>query len=465
MNHKPTHSILHTAHSGSHHSRLYAFTNGIAHDAQLCEEEVRVQVAWLQSLRSCGYLSADEALEAKTLLLSALDEIKSGTFEWRVEDEDIHMNLERYLTERAGSLGKKIHMGRSRNDLIATTLRLYVSSRCAELIVDLEKFIDIIKALAKKNAHILIPGQTHMQSGQPVLLSHILLGFSAQIERCIRVFRNVSKESLHALPLGAAALAGTTLKLDFEALAKDLGFFLPCENSYDAVGDRDFIILYLDAMALLMTQLSRQCNDFIYWSSTSVGIVDLPKDWSTGSSIMPNKRNPDIPELVRARAARTIGRACAAKTLTHSLCTSYASDLHELKKDCIDCSIDVLHSLSVFVSFFQELTFNEAACEGLLGKGHILATDIANLFTQNVFTDKDFQFRDAYALTARLVELAESKNLQIHDLDLQEIKKDLEGQDLEWLQEKWKTISFRSAVEARCFSGGTASTCVLQKLN
>jgi argininosuccinate lyase len=433
--------------SGGQNRKLFEFTSGLAHDAHLASYEIAVQKLWADELFRLGKISEHEALRAKDLLDEAGAQIRMGTFPWSLEDEDIHMNLERFVTQHAGDLGKRLHQGRSRNDLIATSLRLY----CARQAKDMQQLLLRLcnTALAKAADHVttFIPGQTHLQFGQPLSLGHILTCYAESYLRAARTVEHARSEALHSLPLGAAALAGTTLNVDGPAMASHLGFTHPCRNSYDAVGDRDFALMLLDAIALALTSLARQCHDIIQWSSTPMGLAILPKAWSTGSSIMPNKRNPDVPELVRARAARAIGRAAGSKTMAHALGTSYASDLHELKKDTIDGIHDAFECLEVFHNFFKDLAFNRERACALLDMGHVLATDVANLVT-----DDGTPFREAYKTTALLVTRANQQNCQVHELSLGALR----DAGLEHLHAGLQNMSVTHAVAQRDAAGGTS---------
>jgi argininosuccinate lyase len=440
-------AVLTHAHSGSSTKGLFEFTNGLEHDALLYEEEIQVQLAWCSDLKRLEILTAEESQMASCLLYEARTLMKENRFPWVLEDEDIHMNLERFITERAGSLGAKLHQGRSRNDLIATTLRLYAARRFGEFAQSLRDLSSIILSQADENINTLIPGQTHLQFGQPLSVAHILHAYVQGYERAIRMLEANAREALHSLPLGAAALAGTSLPIDGQALCKQLGFQRPCVNSYDSVGDRDFLLMGLDSLSLLMTQLARQCHDVIQWSSTPVGLVRLPKEWSTGSSIMPNMRNPDVPELIRGRAGRAIGRAAGAKTMIHALCTSYASDLHELKKDFLDACLDTLDSLKVMIPFWAGLEFSKERATSMLGAGHILATEVSDLLCQN-----GYSFRESYMKVGQLVVMASSLGCQVHELE----RTSLQELELEWLDAELRSVSAVSAVAKRCSQGGSA---------
>jgi argininosuccinate lyase len=426
--------ILSSSISSSGNDTLFQFTQGIDVDARLFLQEIRVQKAWAQALTDAGYLTSDDLDKIIACLTTASGLIASGTFEWRIHDEDIHMNLERYMTENIGDLGKKIHLGRSRNDLIATTLRLFVHDQCSEIENLLSNFKDAIKTKSSHWISVLVPGMTHLQFGQPIRLGHTFAAHGYAVKRDIARIKFNKQECLDVLPLGSAAFAGTHIAIHLEELASQLNFRSPPQNSYDSVGDRDFILSALNTLSLVGTHLSRYCEDVMYWSSTGIGVMNLPKDWSTGSSIMPNKRNPDVPELVRGRMSRVIVAANSGMTLVRSVVPSYGSDLHELKRTFLNACDEVVSCLKILIPFTLELTHNEERATALLNTGHILATDIANSLA-NTST-----FREAYKILTEKVKIAEENHVQVHDLF-----KDTEH-----------AMTFDASIEKRNQSGGTS---------
>lgn len=440
-------SVLTTKRQPSKSELLASFTNGVKPDSELYKQEIAVQKAWAQGLTSIGILDSNELTLIQDALLNAFNLMEASQFDWREEDEDIHMNLERFVNEKTQGLGKKMHAGRSRNDLIATTLKLNVADSCDEVIELLTGLIDSMVNLADKNLDVIIPGMTHLQNGQPVRWSHALLAHAWSFKRDINKFKTTKTNALATMPLGSAALGGTTLNIDLTTMSKTLGFAAPSMNSYDSVGERDSIVDFLQAAAHFGVHLSRLCEDIIYWSSAPVGLVELSPQWSTGSSIMPNKRNPDVAELARAKSSLWMGDANGVMTLIKGLPTCYASDLHESKIPYLSVVKDVKLTLSVFTPFLAELKVNKEQAKVMLNKGHILATEFANhLVEQGV------PFREAYSAVAALVELAESKKQQIHELSFKEIQA-LAPQMSEAFCSK---LSFESTVELRNFAGGTA---------
>jgi len=439
-------NILSTDRNKAAGPELDEFTGGIEVDKVLAPQEIAVQKAWARAMGDAGYLTPEECRLALCLLEEALAGIEDGSFEWRAEDEDIHMNLERFMTAKAGDLGKKVHMGRSRNDLIATTLRLHAACRSSEISKSVSMLAHALCDLGDASADAIVPGNTHMQHGQPVAFGHIAAAHASAFVRDLRRLR-LSKEScLEYMPLGSAALAGTTLRVDLKKCAKELGFDSPPTNSYDAVGDRDFMIELMDALAQTAIHAARLCEDIIYWSSTAVGLVALPRQYSTGSSIMPNKRNPDVAELARARCARVISLANEAHTILKSVPTSYAGDMHELKKTFVFACDETQAVLKAFTPFVKGLSLNRERAAELLCRGHILATEVAD-----ALASRGMPFREAYRKTAALVELAEDQGVQIHELDREDFMKALPDIDTGFLD----SISFENAVERRSQPGGT----------
>lgn len=432
----PSQGVLTTARNAERPRALFEFTQGIAVDSPLAESEVRVQKAWARALVPVGALTAAEFTEASGYLDEALARIRAGSFAWRVEDEDIHMNLERFLTEKAGALGKKIHWGRSRNDLIATTLRLDVADRLVATQAQVRELGRAILDQARACREIAVPGMTHRQAGQPVRFAQIWLAVAEGLTRDLARLEFARAEALAACPLGAGAVAGTALAIDLEAIASELGFSQPLLNSIDAVGDRDFILTAVDAWKSLALRLSRLSDEIIFWSSTPVGWLKLPREWSTGSSLMPNKRNPDVAELTRGRAAHVLGAATEAAALLKGLPISYGSDLHELKDVYQRAHREVSAVLGVYPQFTRGLQPDADRCRAALAHGHILATELADALVR-----QGKSFRDAYAQVAAWVEQADARGVQVEAVVPEALRAE---------------ISVPRALEARCASGGTA---------
>lgn len=424
---------------------LYRFTHGIDVDPKFAAEEVRVQQAWAEQLQACGVITADEQRQLHDTLAEAGQLMTKGEFDWRIEDEDIHINLERFLVDRLGDLGKKLHLGRSRNDLVATSLRLRLARSADDAIQQLRVLIEASIALAENTIDTIIPGMTHLQNGQPIRMAQVFTSYGYRFHQDLRRFERAREYCLEAMPLGSAAFAGTTLAIDREALAQDLGFAAPCANSYDGVGDRDFICELLHAMAMVAVHQTKVCEDLMYWSSANVALVQLPAQWSTGSSIMPNKRNPDVLELIRARSARLCAADQEGKAILRGFGSSYGSDLHELKKTFFAAEAEFMACATILGHFLSAVKVDEAVAEALCAKGHILATDLANLLV-----DKGATFRDAYHQAAEQVSTATAAGQQVH-----------EGPLFSQLAPGYDAIR---SVEAHAATGGTARAQVLASL-
>lgn len=440
-------SVLTTKYQPSKSELLASFTNGVRPDKELFAQEIQVQKAWAAGLAEIGLLRSEELANILAALELATEQMKSNSFDWREIDEDIHMNLERFVNDQTQGLGKKMHAGRSRNDLIATTLKLHVADNAAEVQALIQQLIHKMVTLAEHHLDVIIPGMTHLQNGQPIRWSHALLGHAWAFKRDLQKFKSTQENALAVMPLGSAALGGTTLNINLRELAHSLGFQSPPMNSYDAVGERDSVIDFLQACAHFGAHLSRLAEDIIYWSSAPVGLVQLSPQWSTGSSIMPNKRNPDVAELTRAKASLWIGEVHGVLTLVKGLATSYASDLHESKLPYLRVANDLKLTLNVFTHFLAELSVNKDRAQSLLKQGHILATELANHLTE-----QGVPFREAYGIVAGLVELAESKNIQVHQLTHAEVSTFTTKVTAAFLQE----LTFETSVEKRCYAGGTA---------
>lgn len=431
-------------------AKLYEFTQGIAQDQRLFRQEIKVQIAWAKGLMDLGILTQEEFNRVSSRLAEASRLIEVGHFDWRTQDEDIHMNLERYVTEHEGVLGKKMHLGRSRNDLIATTLRLFVADELQALGKLVDPLIEALKTKGLGVIDVIVPGCTHLQNGQPIRYSQILASYAQMLRRDQKSLEFQRSCALSSMPLGSAALAGTPIAIDEKKIANLLGFLGPSSNSYDSVGDRDFMLGALDAISQMAVHLSRIAEDFVIYSSTAIGLLDLPKDWSTGSSIMPNKRNPDVAELARSKAAHCIGAAFEAKTLVKGLPTSYQSDLHELKQVFLRSLDEVSLILGALTPFVDGLGVKAHVAKSLLNRGHILATEIAD-----ELVSQGMAFRDAYKQVAALVETADQSGKQVH-----EVLSNVQGLSPQFV----KSLDFEWAVERRKGPGGTSKASVLAQL-
>ena len=451
-------SVLQSGVNNAQPDELFNFTHGVDVDYRLAKQEVAVQKAWLQGLQKLGYFSVEEVSAIETTLDKAVKAIQDGSFKWVIRDEDIHMHLERFVTEHHGELGKKMHVGRSRNDLIATTLRLYVADEADLMAQQIGRFVQVLATKAESLMDVLIPGMTHLQHGQPVRLAHVILAHAQAFKRDVAQFQAVKANALAEMPQGAAALGGTPLEMDLPEMAKSLGFSAPAANSYDAVGNRDFILQLLSALAQLGVHFGRLAEDCMYWSATPVGLIKLPPRWSTGSSIMPNKRNPDVPELTRARSAHMIAAQADGFILMRTVPTSYGSDLHELKKVIMRSLDEATACLSVWPGFVEEMQVNEQRAEDILNQGHILATELADALAAN-----GVPFRDAYKIVAEGVKEADELKLQVHMLPDDVLNRIIQAHGHMPLKDGFQTTP-EAAVERRNQPGGTSRAQVQVQL-
>ncbi len=403
--------VLNTNRNNSTQELLYSFTNGVEIDSLLFKQEINVQKSWVTALKEIDVFNPSE--EEK--ILSELDFIanlmENEEFEWRIADEDIHMNIERHLTEKLGDLGKKIHLGRSRNDLIATTLRIYTKDSLSDISKIMTTLREVISEKANEWKKTVVPGLTHVQAGMPVRLKLIFDAHAEAIGRDLVRISNAQNSCMDCCPLGSAALAGTHLKLDLKKLSENLGFKNSVQNTYDAVGDRDFILETLNCFSTIGVHLSRICEELIYNSSSYVGLLSLPANLSTGSSIMPNKRNPDVLELIRAKMSKVISSSSEGANLVKAVLPSYGSDLHELKEVLLRSQESLIRSLEILIPFIKGISLNKGKAEALCKTGHILATDITNFYCTS-----GMNFRSAYVAVAELVQRADAQGKQVHQV-------------------------------------------------
>lgn len=422
---------------------FYILTHGIDVDRVLYKEELTVQRAWAQALCRAGLLTSDET----QLLVSALNTIESemreNTFEWRRDDEDIHMNIERALTQRLGELGKRLHLGRSRNDLIATTIKLYLANQCLNIGNHLKSYVETIVNLAQRDIDILTPSYTHSQAAQPVRFGHIWNFHAVNFLNDAKRFYAIRNQILSVMPLGSGAVAGTHLAIPLESLAKNLGFNNPPINSIHGISDRDSVIEIAQGIALMALHINRLCEDVINWSSSAMRLVDLPRAWSSGSSMMPNKRNPDFFEVVRTKCKGFMQLQTHVTAINTSLTSGYASDFHEQKRVIVENIEDLLTMLPIVEQAVASINVNATRANELLPNGHILATDVANKLV-----DEGLSFRDAYKVVAERIDACEQSGTQVLPNINQSFVTAIEG-----------------AIENRSNFGGTARKRILESIS
>ncbi len=430
-----------------------AYTASIPFDRRLYKEDIEGSIAHTKALAKAGIISDKDAELIVMGLSSIREEIERGEFEFKDELEDIHMNIEARLSEKTGEVAGKLHTARSRNDQIALDMRLFAKKAIAETISALKRLQQALLDLAEENRGVIIPGYTHLQHAQPLLLAHHLLAYFEMLQRDIERFRDCHQHS-DVLPLGSGALAGVPYPIDRSFLAQELGFSKISRNSIDAISDRDFVIEYQAAAAIAMMHLSRLAEEIVIWSSSEFGFIEVDDAYTTGSSIMPQKKNPDVAELARGKTGRVYGNLLSILTTMKALPLSYNRDLQEDKEGLFDTVDTLLSTLRVFCGMLSTLRVNAERTKEAAAGGYILATDIADYLV-----NKGIPFRQAHTIVGELVRYAISQNKDFYQLGLDEYKKfsPLFEQDV-------FSITLESSLAARNLPGGTAPEQVEQAL-
>ncbi len=398
------------------HPMLQAFSESLSVDRALAEVDLRASLAHAQMLRAQKLITAKELGALRKGLRAIERDLRADRLRLRPEDEDIHMAVEAELTRRVGEPARKLHTARSRNDQVATDLRLWSREAADRLMSAVRALQAAFVAAARAHQDLVIPGYTHLQRAQPVLLAHHLLAYVEMLDRDHGRLADCRKR-LNRSPLGAGALAGTTLSIDRAATAEALGFDRPCANSMDAVADRDFCVELAAAAAVLCMHLSRFAEDAILWASQEWGLLRLPDAWSTGSSLMPQKRNPDLLELVRGKTGRVYGDLTALLTLLKGLALAYNRDLQEDKPPLFDAVRTALACLEVLTAFLPDARFDREAAQRLLQAGHLEATALAEHLVA-----RGMPFRSAHEAVGKLVREAEARGCALADLPLETLR-------------------------------------------
>ncbi len=396
--------------------RLRDYTESVSFDRNLYRHDIAGSMAHAKMLLKIGVLKKQELADILKGLGEIRAEIDAGKFAWSIEREDVHMNIEAALTERYPA-GAKLHTGRSRNDQVATAMRLWLKDQIAENQQAIAALQTALVTWAMRDIAVVIPGYTHLQRAQPVLLAHHLLAYVEMLERDHARLADAAKR-VDVLPLGSGAIAGSTLPLDRAFVAKELGFARVSENSMDAVSDRDFIVEYNAACALLAVHLSRLSEDLILWSTAEFHFIRIGDAYTTGSSLMPQKKNPDIAELGRGKSARVIGNLVSLLTLLKGLPMTYNRDLQEDKERLFDTAKTVQSSLLIFAEMLGHIEVDAAACQRAAADPLLLATDLADWLVR-----KGVPFRNAHHLVGAAVALAEEKKIPITQIPLADWKK------------------------------------------
>ncbi len=429
------------------------YTASITYDWRLYPYDIAGSIAHARMLAKQGIISDKEAKIIADGLASIGEEIEQGKFEFKSELEDIHMNIEARLIEKVGEVGGKLHTARSRNDQVALDLRLFAKEAISDTLVRIREFQQALIGLAETNKDVVIPGYTHLQPAQPVLLAHHLLAYFEMLQRDAGRFSDCLKRT-DVMPLGSGALAGVTYNVDREFLARELGFRQISQNSIDAVSDRDFVVEYETAAGLCMMHLSRLAEEIILWSSAQFDFIELDEAYTTGSSIMPQKKNPDVAELARGKAGRVYGRIMGLLVTMKGLPLSYNRDMQEDKEGLFDTVDTLLSTLEVFTGMVKTLRVKAENTAQAVKRGYILATDLADYLVK-----KGEPFRTAHGAVARLVSYAMEQGKPFGELSLSEYKKFSSrfGEDV-------CSITLESSIAARDVIGGTAPRQVEQAL-
>jgi argininosuccinate lyase len=422
------------------------YTASVDIDKRLAEFDIAGSIAHANMLGAQGIISLDDVAKIEQGLAEILAEIQAGSFEWLLDLEDVHLNIEKRLTDKIGDAGKRLHTGRSRNDQVATDVRLWLRATVDDILTAIKKLQLSIVDLAEQHADTIMPGFTHLQVAQPVTFGHHLLAYFEMLKRDAERFADCRKR-INRLPLGAAALAGTSYPINREMVATSLGFDGVCENSLDAVSDRDFAIEFTAASALLMTHLSRFSEELILWSSPRFAFVDIADRFCTGSSIMPQKKNPDVPELVRGKTGRVNGHLVALLTLMKGQPLAYNKDNQEDKEPLFDTADTILMTLAIYADMLRGIEVNKANMRQAALEGFATATDLADYLVK-----KGMPFRDAHEAVALAVKHAVHKKCDLADLALSDLQ-----QFSQMIQDDvYAVLTLEGSLASRDHIGGTA---------
>ncbi|MDW7644276.1 MAG: argininosuccinate lyase [Desulfuromonadales bacterium] len=430
------------------------FTASIDFDKRMYRYDIQGSIAHARMLARQGIIGAEDAEQIIGGLEGILADIEAGNFAFKVSLEDIHMNIEARLIERIGAVGGKLHTARSRNDQVALDVRLYLRDELKEILGYLRRLQESLLQQAEQNLAVIMPGYTHLQTAQPVLFSHHMLAYFEMIKRDAGRITDVLKR-LNVLPLGAGALAGTTFPIDREFVAEQLGFDGVTRNSLDSVSDRDFALEFCGASAILMMHLSRLSEELILWSSADFHFIELTDAFCTGSSIMPQKKNPDVPELVRGKTGRVYGNLISLLTLMKSLPLAYNKDMQEDKEPLFDTIDTVKGSLKIFADMIAEMKVQAENMRVAAARGFSTATDVADYVVR-----KGLPFRQAHEVVGKTVRYCIEHGKDIPELTLDEFRQfsELIGEDI------YDFVTLEASVNARRATGGTAREAVEREI-
>ena len=430
------------------------FNASVSFDKRLALQDIRGSIAHATMLGEQGILSQDEVNKIIGGLTEIQRDVEEGRFEWKGELEDVHMNIERALTERVGAVGGKLHTARSRNDQVATDFRLWLRDETEALQELFTRLRRVLTEEAERHLGVIMPGYTHLQVAQPVLLSHHLMAYFEMFSRDEERLQD-SLKRLNVSPLGAGALAGTGFPIDRERTAELLGFDRPAANSLDAVSDRDFALEFLSAASMAMMHLSRLCEELVLWSSQEFAFVTLPDSHTTGSSIMPQKKNPDVCELVRGKTGRVYGSLMALLTVMKGLPLAYNKDMQEDKEGVFDAADTLRACLTLMTDMLPKMTVHEARTRHAAGRAYSNATDLADYLAK-----KGLPFREAHEVVGKLVALGLQEGKDLQDLGLERM------QEVSSLikEDVYAALNLEAVVDARTSYGGTARVQVEEQI-
>ena len=427
------------------------FTASVEFDQRLYHHDINGSLAHAKMLASVGVLTDAEYQQIETGLEAIRSEVEAGEFQWSVTLEDVHMNIEARLTDKIGITGKKLHTGRSRNDQVATDIRLYLRDEIDHIASELSRLQQGLLTLASREADTIMPGFTHLQTAQPVTFGHHLLAWNEMLERDYSRLMDC-RARMNQCPLGAAALAGTSYPIDRAMTAELLGFDAPTENSLDSVSDRDFAIEFTSFASLVMTHLSRFSEELVLWTSAQFNFIELPDRFCTGSSIMPQKKNPDVPELVRGKVGRVNGHLISLLTLMKSQPLAYNKDNQEDKEPLFDTIDTVKDCLKAYADMIPAIRPNQAAMEQAARRGFSTATDLADYLV-----GKGVAFRDAHEIVGQSVAYGLEQEKDLSEMTLEELQQfsDVISADV------FEVLTLAGSVAARDHIGGTAPKQVI----
>ena len=430
------------------------YTASVFFDYRLAKVDIEGSLAHAEMLAHQKIISQQDYAEIVRGMTQIQADISAGKFEWLLDLEDVHLNIEKRLTELVGDAGKRLHTGRSRNDQVATDIRLYLRSAIDDIHGLLNNLQIALLQLAEHHASTIMPGFTHMQVAQPVTFGHHMLAYVEMFNRDAERMMDCRKR-VNRLPLGAAALAGTTFPIDRQRVAKTLGFEDICHNSLDAVSDRDFAIEFCAASALVMTHISRLSEELVIWMSPRVGFIDIADRFCTGSSIMPQKKNPDVPELARGKTGRVNGHLVALLTLMKGQPLAYNKDNQEDKEPLFDTVDTVIDTLRIFADMAAGISVKPDAMRAAALQGYATATDLADYLVK-----KGLPFRDAHEAVAKAVRACEQRSCDLVDLSIAELREfsPLINDDI------FSVLTLEGSVAARNHPGGTAPAQVVEAI-